>query len=442
MKKGFTSKFWKLMKICAIQFMMATIFYCVAIAHSNYAQLLDSEISMQLKDVPFDVALKEIEAVAKVKFFYSTDQLSSEENVSIKAVKQPLKNVLHELLSPRNIKFKVHEKESTITLKKQKDESEKDQSFLEQEPIDNKQSMEVIKITGVVTDESNQQPMAGVNIIVKGTTNGTSTDSEGKFTINADASDILVFSYIGYAHREVNVNSQSVMSVVLSEEIKSLNEVSINAGYYTTSKVTQTGNIGKIESKDIAKQPISNPLAALQARVPGLEIIQSTGVPGGNFKVRIRGTNSISNGNDPLYIIDGVPYMSASMSFIETSGNILGNPNPAAGQGASPLNSINPDDIESMEVLKDADATAIYGSRGSNGVILITTKRGQAGKTKVDIKVYSGVSNVSNKVDLLGRSQYLTLRKEALKNDNLVPSSANAPDLTVWDTTRVTDWQE
>src|SRR5258706_5725695 len=284
--------------------------------------------------------------------------------------------------------------------------------------------------------------MAGVNIVVKGTTNGTTTDSEGKLGINADEGNIGVFSFIGYVSMEVRVAGQSVLDVALQKDVKSLNEVVVNAGYYTTTKETQTGNIVKIEAKDIEKQPVSNPLAALQGRVAGLEITQSTGVPGGNYQVRIRGTNSLSNGNDPLYIIDGVPFTSTSMSFRETSGSILGNPNPAVSQGSSTLNSINPSDIESIEVLKDADATAIYGSRGSNGVILITTKKGKTGQTKVDFNLYSGIAQVPHQMDLLSTSTYLEMKREAFKNDVRIPNVDNSPDLLVWDTTRYTNWQK
>jgi TonB-dependent starch-binding outer membrane protein SusC len=205
----------------------------------------------------------------------------------------------------------------------------------------------------------------------------------------------------------------------------------------------RTGNISKVTAKEIQRQPVQNPIAALQGRVPGLEITQTSGTPGGNFKIRIRGTNSIANGNDPLFIIDGVPYTSIPLTAPETSGGILGNYslNGASG-GTSPLNSINPADIESIEVLKDADATAIYGSRGSNGVILITTRKGQAGKTKVAFNLYTGVSKLANKVDMLNTKEYLSMRKEALRNDNVTPTISNAADLLVWDTTRHTDWQD
>jgi TonB-linked SusC/RagA family outer membrane protein len=204
----------------------------------------------------------------------------------------------------------------------------------------------------------------------------------------------------------------------------------------------KTGNITKITSKEIQRQPVQNPLAALQGRVAGLEIIQQTGVSGGNFKIRIRGTNSIANGNNPLFIVDGVPYTTTAMTFNETSESILGNSLASASGGASPLNSINPADIESIEVLKDADATAIYGSRGSNGVILITTKKGQAGKTKVDFNFYAGFAKVAGKLDMLNTQQYLDMRNEAFNNDLETPTTANARDLLEWGTTPYTDWQE
>ncbi|MBS1682217.1 MAG: SusC/RagA family TonB-linked outer membrane protein [Bacteroidetes bacterium] len=407
-------------------------------AFGGGSQLLDQEITIKLANVPFDVALKEIEAVAKVKFVYSLDQLNIKETVTLEASKQKLRDVLNNLLAPLHVKYKVHEKEFSISLKKEtgaEGQSLSDPTI--KSPVPGK-----INITGTVTDAAQKQPMPGVNILIKGTTAGTTTDGEGRFSLEAEGSDVLVFSFIGYAPQEVRVNNQTVIDVSLELDVKSLSEVVVHAGYWDVKPKEQTGNIFKVEAKDIEKQPMSNPLAALASRVPGLEVTQQTGVPGGAFKVRIRGTNSIANGNDPLYIIDGVPYTSTSMSFLETSGGILGNPSLAAGQGTSPLNNINPSDIESIEVLKDADATAIYGSRGSNGVILITTKKGSQGKTKVNFNFYSGGARVARQIDLLNSNQYLQMRKEAFLNDKVSPTTANARDLLLWDTTRYTNWQK
>lgn len=427
------------MKICTLQVMIATVLCGVAAAHTTYAQLLEKKVTLSLNAVPLETALKQIEEATHVKFFFSVDQLELEEEISIEVVDKSLGDVLDEMLEPHQITYKVHEKELTITLKKRRGVASEEARLSNEK----KTSVQTVgTITGKVKDAVTQQGMAGVNVVIKGTTVGTTTDADGRFSLQADDKDILVFSFIGYTTFEAQVNGRIVFDVVLQEDITSLKEVVVNAGYYTTTRETQTGNIAKVESKDIQKQPVSNPLAALQGRVPGLEIIQQNGVPGGNFKVRIRGTNSIANGNDPLYIIDGVPYTSTSMSFVETSGNILGSPSPIASQGSSPLNSLNPSDIESIEVLKDADATAIYGSRGANGVLLITTKKGKIGKTKVDFNFYTGAAKVPNKMNLLSTEQYIEMREEAFVNDNIIPTAADAPDLLVWDTTRYTNWQK
>jgi TonB-linked SusC/RagA family outer membrane protein len=437
MKKWFIQKTLSLMKICALQAFIATFFCCITAAHNNYAQLLDKEITVNVKNLPFVKVLNEIETVAKVKFVYSTNQLNVSQQITLQITNRPLRFVLHELLDPLRITFKVHESESSITLRKNAGEG------VEKTPPDHTsnsnghESTNLARLVeGTVFEATSLQPMAGVNIIIKGTLAGTTTNAEGKYAIEATQDDILIFSFIGYHSYETKVGGQSVIDVVLQEDIQNLKEVIINAGYYTTTKATQTGNITKIDANEISKQPVSNPLAALQGRVPGLEIIQQTGVPGGNFQVRIRGVNSLANGNDPLYIINGVPFTSASLALPETSGSISG---PG---GFSPFNSIDPANIESIEILKDADATAIYGSRGSNGVILITTKKGQPGKTKVDFNFYSGVAQVATKLKLLNSRQYVEMRKEAFANDGVAPTVGNARDILVWDTTRYTDWQK
>ena len=421
------------MKICGAQTLIALILCGVSIAHSNHAQILDKQITIRLTDVPFADALKQIEQAANVKFAFSNNQLDDEEPVTVQATQRSLRDILNEVLTPRKIQYKVYEQEKTITLKKYDEVTSNGQSLIP--PDESRTRPALPQVTGVVTDSGTKEPMAGVNIIVKGTARGTTSDADGKFTIEADEGEVIVFSFIGYAPTEVKLSGQTHLQVELQEDITSLKEVVVNAGYWTVKKEEQTGNIVKIGNKDIEKQPVLNSLAALQARVPGLEITQQTGVPGGNYKVRIRGQNSITSGSEPLYVIDGVPFISSTLALNETTGEIL-------GAGTNPLNSINPADIESIEVLKDADATAIYGSRGANGVILITTKKGVAGKSKVNLRFYSGFSRVADKISLLNTDQYLMMRREAFSNDGLTPRAANAPDLLLWDTTRYTDWQE
>lgn len=429
MKKWFTRKLWKVMKLCAVQGVIALVTCGICLAFDNYGQILERKVTLQVHDVPLEKALKEITTITNVRFAYRKQSLNLSQNVSVNVVDTPLRDILDNLLTPLRVSFIVHENEGSIVLRARADNA----SEHEDEPA---------YITGTVTNTEGIA-MPGVNIIVKGTTAGTTTDINGKYAINADENSTLVFSFIGFASFEVRVAGQTIVDVVLIEDVKKLGEVIVNAGYWSVNDKEKTGSIGKISSKEIEKQPVSNVLSAMQARVPGLEIVQQTGVPGGNFRVRIRGQNSIANGNDPLYIIDGVPFTSSTMAFNETSSGLYGN--VAASGGTNPLNAINPADIESIEVLKDADATAIYGSRGSNGVILITTKKGMAGKTKFSVGLYTGAARVSRQMDLMTTPQYVQMRTEALKNAGFwpLPEALHSfvPDVFIWDTTRHTNWQ-
>jgi TonB-linked SusC/RagA family outer membrane protein len=291
------------------------------------------------------------------------------------------------------------------------------------------------QITGTVTDAAG--PLPSVTIIVKGTATSAVTDEKGNFSIPANPTDILVFSFLGYTTQEITVGNQTSIKVVLTEDSTQLKEVTINAGYYKVKDKERTGSIAKITSKDIENQPVSNPLAAMQGRMPGVNITQSTGLPGGAFDIQIRGRNSIrTEGNAPLYIIDGVPYSSQSVMTAGLSGGIM----PGT---TSPLNSINPSDIESIEVLKDADATAIYGSRGANGVVLITTKKGKAGATRFTIGSATTLGQVSRKVNLMNTQQYIAMRDEAFANDGITEYPEWEYDVNgTWDRNRYTDWQD
>ncbi len=180
----------------------------------------------------------------------------------------------------------------------------------------------------------------------------------------------------------------------------------------------------------------------MEGRVPGLNIQQTSGVPGAYSTIHVRGINSIQNGNQPFYIVDGVPFTSSSLSAVQLGMTAVGAPYTGAQYGISPFNALNPADIESIEVLKDADATAIYGSRGANGVILITTKKGKAGKTLVDVNLSQGFGQITRTIKMLNTPQYLTMRREALANDGLAADPNYDYDLTLWDTTRYTDWQK
>ena len=305
----------------------------------------------------------------------------------------------------------------------------------------------ILQIKGRVTNDKGE-PLVNANITVKRTGHGTITDANGNFYLrNVNSADVVMVSFIGYKMQNVPLKDRVNLMVVLEATKNELDKVVVQA-YGTTSQRLATGNIGTVRAEDIEKHPVMDPLLALQGQIPGAVITQNSGNISGSIKMEIRGRNSINSNfpSDPLYIIDGVPltildlnsstdYQHGSQGFTQAGIN-----SPAVGQ--SPFFNINPQDIESIEILKDADATAIYGSRGANGVILITTKKGHSGKTKLDINAQQGASTIIRYYKMLSTPEYISMRREALNNDGVPIDENYAPDLTVWDTTRYTDWQK
>ena len=303
--------------------------------------------------------------------------------------------------------------------------------FLRQGLVVNQQH----QVQGTVTDGNNALP--GVNISVKNKpTVFTVSDFNGKYELSASPQDTLVFSYVGFRTETAAVQGRTTIHIVLQPDATTLREVKINAGYYSVKESERTGSIARITAKDIETQPVTNVLAAMQGRMAGVNIIQQTGTAGGGFTIQIRGQNSVRReGNSPLYIIDGVPYSS------EEIGN--GMSMSVMSMNTNPLNNINPTDIESLEVLKDADATAIYGSRGANGVVLITTKKGRKGKTHFSASVAQGAGSVPHFMKMMNTEQYLAMRAEAFANDGITEYPESAYDINgAWDQHRYTDWQK
>jgi len=292
-------------------------------------------------------------------------------------------------------------------------------------------------LSGRVTDTKGQ-PLPGVTVLMKGSFTGTTTGVDGRYTLtNVSAGAVLSFSFVGFKTQEIALNGQTSLDVQLQEDITTLSEVTVNAGYYTVKDRERTGSIARVTVKELENQPVSNALSSVQGRMAGVSITQNSGVPGGGYSIQIRGTNSLrSEGNYPMYIIDGVPVSAETPSF--NSAGII----PA--HEINPLNSINPNDIESIEILKDADATAIYGSRGANGVILVTTKKGKAAhKAAMSINASHGISQVAGKMELMNTEQYLEMRRQAYANEGVTSYPANAYDVNgTWDPERYTDWQE
>lgn len=290
-------------------------------------------------------------------------------------------------------------------------------------------------VQGTITDGTT--PLSGVTVEVKNKSNNvTISDYNGQFAIVTIPTDTLIVSFIGYRKILIPIAGRSKIEIILESDATTLQEVRVNAGYYSVKQSERTGSISRLTAKDIEKQPVTNFLAAMQGRMAGISVIQNSGMPGGGFQIKIRGQNSLrSDGNNPMYIIDGVPFSTQSIGSSYTSTNM-----PAQN---NPLSSINPDDIQSIEVLKDADATAIYGSRGANGVVLITTKKGKQGKTSFSANYTGGLGKVTRFMDLMDTPTYLAMRKEAFANDGVTNYPANAYDVNgTWDQNRYTDWQK
>jgi TonB-linked SusC/RagA family outer membrane protein len=378
-------------------------------------------ISLDVKQAPIVKVFKEIQKQTAFSFIYTAEDLKGTHPVTLFVSSKPLPETLSLLFEGQPLSYSINEQ--FIVVKKN--------SSTALNPPGQDITGRVITTTG--------EPLPGATVSIKGSSRATATGSKGDFRlIDVGPHTILVISNVGYQSQEIDVGGKSYILATLQEAISSLDETVVMA-YGTTTRRLATGSISKVSGTEISKQPVSNPLAALQGRVAGMTIVQSSGVPGSAFKVRIRGQNSLRQGSEPLYIIDGVPFALGNETLNQIT-NAAGSGGGGMG-GLSPLNLINPGDIESIEVLKDADATAIYGSRGANGVVLITTKRGQPGATRVTVNSYTGFSKVTRTMDMLNTQQYLQMRREAFANDLITPTNDEAPDLFSWDTSRYTDFK-
>jgi TonB-dependent starch-binding outer membrane protein SusC len=420
----------RIMKLTAIILLTA----CLHVSAKGVSQT----VSLSEKNAPLIKVMKEIERQTGFAFFYKSQWLTQARKVTIQAEKMPLQQALDLCFKDQPFTYVISGKNISIEPKEAEKAVEKP----------------VINISGKITDKEGN-PLVGANVKLKGSNKGTTTNSDGSFTLNdVDENAVLEISYVGFETVIYPLQGRTSLLLSLNPKSSFLDETIVIA-YGTTTKRFETGNIAKVKSTDIEKQPVNNPLYALQGRVPGVTVTQTSGLPGAGVVVRIQGENSLQNGNGPLYVVDGVPVSSE----IPTPGFAPLSPLPNSGERyirqavmgrGNILNFLNPSDIESIEILKDADATAIYGSRAANGAILITTKKGRAGKPSLNVDFQQGFGEVANFMDLLNTPQYLEMRKEALKNDGRIGSSSTsangqfiyAPDLTVWDSTRETDWQK
>ncbi|WP_430908341.1 SusC/RagA family TonB-linked outer membrane protein [Maribacter sp. 2-571] len=261
------------------------------------------------------------------------------------------------------------------------------------------------QVSGTVSD-SDGLPLPGVNVVVKGTTVGTQTDFDGNYAINAEEGNALIFSYIGQKTVEVAVGASATINITMEPDAQALEEVVV-VGYGSQKKRDLTGSVSSVKGSEIARLPVASVDNALQGRAAGALISSPSGTPGAGMSIQIRGNSSLTASSQPLYVIDGIPLIPEDLSDLFSG-----------GQSTNSIADINPADIESIEILKDASATAIYGSRGANGVVLITTKRGKTGDPKVEVNSYYGFQNITNSIDMLSSKEQLELMNDAARQDN------------------------
>lgn len=399
-------------------------FYILILSTVCIGNVNAQRVSLEVTNASFQQVALTIQKQTGYSFAMGKRHLDKARPVTMKITDQSLEVALKALFREQPFTYSISGKIISLVELGKMTEIDKPVSL---PPANEKQLQEVIQ--GRVTD-SLGNPLPRVTVHVTGTSVMTMTDNGGRYQLeNITSGAELKFSSVGYTDVKSIVQGNQV-DVVLTMRNSYIENISIDRGYYTVSKELNTGSVSTVKGEVLHRQPVGDPLMALHGQVPGLYIAQARGEPGAVSTVRIRGRNSIANGNNPLYIVDGVPFISETLSM------------SSAGITQSPLATISIDNIESIEVLKDADATAIYGSRGANGVILITTKKGIAGRTQVSANFSEGFGKITERYNLLGLDEYLQMRREAFENDNATPQSWDYDINGEWDQTRFTDWQD
>lgn len=412
-------EFKKLFCIMKLIFFFLLLSSNLVWAGQTYAQI--TSLNLELNNVPLEEVFDAVRRQSEFEFFYNNDQVDTSVKVSVKAKNADITTVLGQAL-PAIYEYRINDRYILINKRK------------EVAPVVTPQPQQQTKktITGKITDVQGE-PIIGVNIIEQGTTNGSVTDVDGNFSLSVPDNAILRVSYIGYVTQDISTTGKTTIHIVLQEDTEALDEVVV-VGYGVQRKSDLTGSIAAIGEKDLRRNPGGNIGTVLQGLGAGVQITKSGGNshPGSTPRIRIRGTRSLSGGNDPLIVVDGIPFDGS-------------------------LNDINPDDIVSSQILKDASATAIYGSRGSNGVILINTQKGQTGEVKISYSGYAGFNKSLGKYDVYqGKDdELLTLKKWAHINANPEGTFTGlddpelykraltfAPELEGYESGTATDWQD
>ena len=375
---GFLPSFKKIWLIMKLNFFL--IFLTVLQVSANVSAQ-NTRLDLKMKNATISQIFDEIERQSEVYFFYNKSQIDENRTISVDYRNKTIDEILKSMVSDLNLTYEIAGKNIIIKAVN---------------PAGNGFQQSGVKVKGAVKNASGES-LPGVTVLVKGTTNGAITDADGVYNLtNVPGNATLVFSFVGMKKIEIGVGGKSTVDAILEDETIGIEEV-VAIGYGSVKKSDLTGSVTSVKSDEIKAFASSNVMQSLSGRAPGVQVSQNTGAPGGSVSVRIRGTNSIQGSNEPLYVIDGFPFSGSNPTVLSNS------------------------DIESVEILKDASATAIYGSRGANGVVLITTKRGKNGKTTVDFESSYGVQTLRKTLDMMDATEYANFYNEQAANDKLAP---------------------
>ncbi|MDR2921380.1 MAG: TonB-dependent receptor [Tannerella sp.] len=383
----------KIVRIMRLTCILLFLSVSIVFASESYAQ--NTFLSLKISGKTVAEVLKTIEEETDLHFFYNSKLVNTNRSVSVDVKNKDVFAVLNQLFDGQNVAYQVVDKDIILTIGS----------------VDGI-SQSKVTITGIVIDGTGE-PIIGANVIEKGTANGNITDIDGKFSLEVSPGAILQVSYIGYTTKEVAVGNQRTLTISIAEDTQALEEVVV-VGYGTQKRSDVTTAVATVSAENMKDRAAANFGEAIAGQVPGVFIQQVNGAPGDEgLKIKIRGTGSITQSNDPLYVIDGYPMEGNALSLL------------------------NPSDIESLQILKDASSTAIYGSRGANGVVIITTKKGKSGKPVVRMNAFVGVQSREKEVEMMNRDQYVEWfmdgRNEAWLDAAVIASDPNQSPHTIND---------
>ncbi|QGY48246.1 SusC/RagA family TonB-linked outer membrane protein [Maribellus comscasis] len=392
----------------AILLILITITQTFAV--DSYAQ--SKRLSLNFKNEKIIDILDKIEEQSEFYFMFDASKIDVNQRRSINCENRTITSILDQLFEDTKITYRISDRQIGLI----------DTKFADAE--------QVKTVYGKVTDSSGS-PLPGVTVVVKETSNGTVTNADGEYSLSNVPNDaVLIFSFVGMKTKEMDVSVKTNVNVTMEEEALDIEEV-VAIGYGTIKKSDLTGSVSSVNIDDVIGAPVQSIDQGLIGRASGVMVTQTSGAPGSVASIRIRGTSSLQGGNEPLYVIDGFPVYSGA-GFGNTGGNAK----------ISGLATLNPNDIESVEILKDASATAIYGARAANGVVLITTKSGKEGRDRITFNSYYGIQSLPKKIEVMNAFEYATLVNEAFTTDGYSPIYDETKMAELKANPKGTDWQD